>query len=749
MTPARFEPARLALGALAALTLLAAACVGSFPPRPQVDGAVNPTRADGRTTDAPVEAEPDTAAGADTRVPPSAIDAPVDVPIGAADAPDASATPQPEPSMAPTCSPGSRCVPDDNPCVLGERVCAADANTCRPTSTAQANGTPCGANMVCFESKCVPCSAGGTCPVTGKPCRVGTHDCASGQQRCLETGDVPDGQGCGGNNVCKGGMCVPCGAGNTCVPVNPCHQGMQSCAPGQPCIDTGQVLPPGSSCGLNKVCNASGVCVDCRAGATCMGSPCKVGQYQCGSGSELCTDVGNAPNGTSCGQGRVCLAGECRDCAAGASCTPSNPCHAGVLSCTSGPACDDTGNFRPDGTRCGDNLYCNGGTCVPCTPGIACTPTSNPCRRGTTTCATGTSQCQETGNARDGDMCGPMRYCHSGSCGVCDAGAACKPTNVCKLGTNSCANGTADCQETGNAADGTTCGAQRECESGACRDCGVDTRRCCTGGGCRNANSECRNGTCQPRCVPDTDAVFCTRAGRNCGPFTAEDNCRMQRTVTCGTCSAARTCGGAGMPGQCGCLAAWYDSASGCHIDLGGQWLYTVDANPSTIPAVSVVEARRETAAIAYNGGDGSMCGCNGYRKIIRLGQSFDCSNTILEFHAGFAGSPGFTNSAAIDIRFCDAANCASGVPAYNGPGFSGSNWGGHSNCAWRFPNNTYRRAVVAPGVNVVPLKDLNRDVDGFCTGSFDAIDVHLQAYACFATEQGSVRISNLRLYQR
>lgn len=56
-------------------------------------------------------------------------------------------------------------------------------------------------------------------------------------------------------------------------------------------------------------------------------------------------------------------------------------------------------------------------------------------------------------------------------------------------------------------------------------------------------------------CVAETDAEVCARLGLTCDPATVVDNCGAQRTVDCGTCTGAATCGGGGTPNVCACAA--------------------------------------------------------------------------------------------------------------------------------------------------------------------------------------------------
>ena len=59
--------------------------------------------------------------------------------------------------------------------------------------------------------------------------------------------------------------------------------------------------------------------------------------------------------------------------------------------------------------------------------------------------------------------------------------------------------------------------------------------------------------TAPPVCTPESDPVFCSHLGKNCGTVTGDDNCGTSRTVnSCGTCTSPATCGGAGVANVCG-----------------------------------------------------------------------------------------------------------------------------------------------------------------------------------------------------
>jgi hypothetical protein len=54
-----------------------------------------------------------------------------------------------------------------------------------------------------------------------------------------------------------------------------------------------------------------------------------------------------------------------------------------------------------------------------------------------------------------------------------------------------------------------------------------------------------------PICVRESDTVFCSRQRKNCGTFTALDNCGMPYTTSCGVCVDLAVCGGGGTLNVC------------------------------------------------------------------------------------------------------------------------------------------------------------------------------------------------------
>jgi hypothetical protein len=357
------------------------------------------------------------------------------------------------------CQAGAACTPA-NPCHQGMLSCATGTPQCLDTGTSVPAGTACGTNRYCSATGVCggDCDVTAACSVAGKPCRTGTITCNTGAPVCVESGNVQNGTGCGTNQVCSSGACVACTVGLACAPTNPCHAGFTSCSPTITCADSGANLANGASCGTNKVCN-EGMCNACTSGTSCQpNNPCHTGATSCVTGTSVCADVGNRPNGTNCGMNQVCNNGMCVPCAAGGSCTPANPCHNGTLACNTGTAvCTDLGTSVGNGTSCGMNLVCKAGSCVSCTAGVMCSPT-NPCKLGRTSCMTGSSVCVESGNRAVGTLCGADQSCTNGtltSAAMCNASQACVTTtttcpNACNTAGTDCAacpSGTTACSD--------------------------------------------------------------------------------------------------------------------------------------------------------------------------------------------------------------------------------------------------------------------------------------------------------------
>jgi hypothetical protein len=381
---------------------------------------------------------------------------------------------------------------------------------------------------------------------------------------------------------------VACIAGSCVIPPQACATGYAHCTatPEDGCESN---LTRSETCGhCGTKCNQGEICTSSASGyrcvSNCSGSganercmpptPCHIGMLSCASGGLTCADTGvTLADGATCGPSLVCRGGACVPCTSSVACTPPKSCRTGSISCASGsPTCIETG-IVSDGTSCGTNQVCVNGTCVSCTAGVACTPST--CQTGVTSCASGTSMCMITGTVVNGTSCGTNMRCSSGSC-ICNAGAACLSTNPCKIGTISCATGSPVCGDSADATDGTACGTSRVCSGGKCVSVLAPGASCSAGWQCSTSNcvdNHCCTQTSCPQCqdcgatgscapVPDnTDDDTCSGTlvcwdANNGGHCSA---CGSQAGVPCcagGVCTAPGTaCGSGGFCTACGTQA--------------------------------------------------------------------------------------------------------------------------------------------------------------------------------------------------
>ena len=284
-------------------------------------------------------------------------------------------------------------------------------------------------------------------------------------------------------------------------------------------FDAGGCGADGTSCGVNQVC-LSGACVGCVAGTTC--SPtnsCHVGTISCASGAPACIDTtASLADGAPCSGGGTCAAGQCSRCVPGPSCTPANPCHEGLLSCGTPSVCLDTDAGRPAGGSCGANLVCSAtGSCVSCAADAGCT--GNPggaCVEGVTSCSSGAAACLDRRAIDGGASCGVDRVCDGrGACVGCleDAGCASNPGGACVVGTTTCSTGAPVCFDTRRVDAGVSCGSGLVCNgSGTCIGC-VTGSTCATNPGapCTVGSVACSSGA--PVCLDAQSAA----PGLTCG----------------------------------------------------------------------------------------------------------------------------------------------------------------------------------------------------------------------------------------
>ncbi len=193
---------------------------------------------------------------------------------------------------------------------------------------------------------------------------------------------------------------------------------------------------------------------------------------------------------------------------------------------TCGQQSDGCSGLTANCGTCATGLTCGGGG----TPGVCGAPDGGPCTPKT--CAsypTGTCGQQSNGcngltvscsNCPAGQSCGG-----GGTPGVCGApdGGTCTPLTCAAYAAG-------------------TCGQQSDGCGGLTPDCNpCPAGQTCGGGGVSGKCGSPPNDSCTP--------LTCAQQGIDCGP--AGDGCG-NIIPSCGSCPTPQSCGGGGMPGQCG-----------------------------------------------------------------------------------------------------------------------------------------------------------------------------------------------------
>jgi len=330
-----------------------------------------------------------------------------------------------------SCNDGNACTTGDT-CQAGictggtATVCTAldqchDAGVCDPatgicSNPEKANGTSCSDNNACTQTD--TCQAGVCTPGTNVVCSpldqchvAGVCDPATGlcsNPTAADGTTCDDGDACTQTDTCVAGVCtgsdpVICTASDQCHVPGVCDPDTGTCS--NPDAPEGTTCSDGNACTQTDTCVA-GVCTGGNPVVCTASDQCHVPGV-CDTTTGICSNPA-AADGTSCNDGNACT--QTDTCQAGACvggnpvvCTALDQCHdVGVCDTTTG-ACSNPA--KPDGTSCGDGLFCNGNET--CQGGI-CTPGVNPCNAAI---------CQTCDEATDSCVgCPANTHCEGGSC---------------------------------------------------------------------------------------------------------------------------------------------------------------------------------------------------------------------------------------------------------------------------------------------------------------------------------------------
>jgi len=496
----------------------------------------------------------------------------------------------------------------DTDCVTGF-YCAA--NQCLAKKT---NGSTCSGGSECVSAYCNSnlCCAGGTCCTTEAHCDDGelctTETCNNNQCTVTNNNLLCAASGCVGLihtavKTCSGGTCSLGGGTSDCSGTNPCR--VYSCA-GAGCSDLAAVA--GTQCQIAscvdgvltqaKTCDGGG---NCTSGGTV--GPCS-GNYACLSSTEC---RGNCTADSHCQSGNYCEAGSCISKKTnGAACSGANQCQSGY--CANGFCCQ-AGACCAQDTDCGDANTCTTDTCqnnqcvftpnqAQCAAGscaglIYTAPQT--CDAGACTAGGATSDCSGTdsckaysctasgcgvANQPSGTQCAPAactgnqlttaKQCDgTGGCTSGGVTGPCSGSYVCKNSTqcNTTCTDSSDCVSgfycQGGAclpklADGLTCTASNQCNSGHCNNF-----VCCSGGTCCSNAASCGDGN---SCTTDTCVNFSCQNTNNTAQCAASQCSGLTWTAPKFCLDGACTNGGnnTDCSGANACLTYVCSNLNGC-----------------------------------------------------------------------------------------------------------------------------------------------------------------------------------------
>ncbi|MBI5544446.1 MAG: fibronectin type III domain-containing protein [Deltaproteobacteria bacterium] len=202
----------------------------------------------------------------------------------------------------------------------------------------------------------------------------------------------------------------------------------------------------------------------CVAGGPCSSADgCQTGTVHCDSGQPQCGQWTDVVDGTACGNQGTCQDGACSACPAGGPCTSIDSCQTGIIDCSRTPPICGSLTGRPNGAACNGGV-CREGICRPCSSGAACSP-SEPCKLGAVECTSGEPVCVAQGDLGDGTTC-PDGICRAGICAplaLIDAGSPCGAEMHKDPSTGQCVADTAIADAGGPAPVDAGCG----CTAGA------------------------------------------------------------------------------------------------------------------------------------------------------------------------------------------------------------------------------------------------------------------------------------------
>jgi hypothetical protein len=343
-------------------------------------------------------------------------------------------------------------------------VCRASVSVCDVAETC--NGT----SVTCPTDGFAPATTG--CRAAAGECDL-AENCTGSSASCPADAKKTSGTACTDDgNVCTKDQCDgtstacqhPAGnPGTVCRPVNGECDVAETCTGTSTTCPTDGKKPSGTACTDDGIVCTTDTCNG--SSSACQHPPGHAGT-QCRSAAGVC-DLPASCTGSSA----TCPANPFKP--SSTVCRPVNGACDVAENCTgSAPSCPSD-NKAPDGTACNDGSACTrtdtcqAGTCTGSNP-VVCTA-SDQCHNAGT-CDSSTGLCSnptkpDGASCSDGNACTTADACQVGSCVgtavTCTALDQCHLVGTCNTGNGVCSNPVA--------ADGTSCGTDLQCVSGACQ----------------------------------------------------------------------------------------------------------------------------------------------------------------------------------------------------------------------------------------------------------------------------------------
>jgi cysteine-rich repeat protein len=321
-----------------------------------------------------------------------------------------------------TCQVDAECL--DSSFCNGPERCDVEAHTCLPSTGALPDRTLCGENQICAAGVCtdLPNQCGDSIVYVGEeecddgdavnrdgcesdctfscmatldernckgldPCG-GTWSCDDATHQCRAGTQLPDGQACGANKTCRGGVCADRLCGNNT------REGAEEC-------DDGNTIQlDGCENDCRFTCSADDPQRDCKITDACAGESTCDATHQC-------SEPQPAADGTECGSS---FGFECRDGA----CIDTRFCGNGTID--PGEDCDDENTDDADG--CKKNCRYSCGTALDCNDKDPC----NGPERCDAVAGGGGQVCKPGSPPVKGTPCGTDKICINSSCGTSTCG---------------------------------------------------------------------------------------------------------------------------------------------------------------------------------------------------------------------------------------------------------------------------------------------------------------------------------------